>query len=138
MGTSLTRKHTPLGPYRMPMSRVLGGSQGGGRFVMSKAPLYANCSRCICDHLHPDCGTHETVTARFRPWLEPLLARKPPKPFQLFPFGQPYMSPQHAVEKLLQVLSLCRARTEPTLPTMIRRPYGRQYRMAIGVILSIR
>ena len=26
MGTSLTRKRTPLGPYRRPMPRVLGGS----------------------------------------------------------------------------------------------------------------
>jgi len=25
-GTSLTRKRTPLGPYRRPMPRVLGGS----------------------------------------------------------------------------------------------------------------
>ena len=25
MGTSLIRKHTPLGPYRRPMPRVLGG-----------------------------------------------------------------------------------------------------------------
>jgi len=29
-GTSLIRKRTPLGPYRRPMPRVLGGCQGGG------------------------------------------------------------------------------------------------------------
>jgi len=29
----------PLGPYRRPMPRVLGGSQGGGRFLMSEVPL---------------------------------------------------------------------------------------------------
>ena len=39
-GTSLTRKRTPLGPYRRPMPRVLGGSEGVGRFLMSKVPLY--------------------------------------------------------------------------------------------------
>jgi hypothetical protein len=27
-GTSLTRKRAPLGPYRRPMPRVLGGSYG--------------------------------------------------------------------------------------------------------------
>ena len=38
-GTSPIKKLTPLGPYRRPMPRVLGGFQGGGRFVMSEAPL---------------------------------------------------------------------------------------------------
>ena len=32
-GTSLTRKRTPLGPYRRPMHRVLGESWGGPRGV---------------------------------------------------------------------------------------------------------
>ena len=36
--TSPTRKRTPLGPYRIPMRRVLGGSQGGGHFVMGEVP----------------------------------------------------------------------------------------------------
>ena len=36
MGASLTGKRTPLGPYRRPMPRVLGGSWGGGRFLMSE------------------------------------------------------------------------------------------------------
>ena len=39
-GTMLKRKRTPLGPYRRPMPRVLGGSQGVVRFIMSKVPLY--------------------------------------------------------------------------------------------------
>ena len=39
-GTSLSRKHTSLGPYRRPMPRVLGGSWGGGCFLMSVVPLY--------------------------------------------------------------------------------------------------
>ena len=32
-GTSLTRKRSTLGPYRKPMPRVLGGAQGGWRFL---------------------------------------------------------------------------------------------------------
>ena len=38
--TSLTRKCTPLGLYYRPMPRVLGGTSGGGRFLMSEVPLY--------------------------------------------------------------------------------------------------
>ena len=38
-GTSLARKRNPLGPYRRPMPRVLGGSLGGGRFLMGEVPL---------------------------------------------------------------------------------------------------
>ena len=38
-GTSLT-KRIPLGPYRRLMPRVLGGSEGGGRFLVSEVPLY--------------------------------------------------------------------------------------------------
>ena len=38
-GTPLKRKRSPLGPYRRPVPRVLGGSQGGGRFLMSEVPL---------------------------------------------------------------------------------------------------
>jgi len=41
-GTSLTRKRTPLEPYRRPVPRVLEGSQGGGRFLMSEVPLCAS------------------------------------------------------------------------------------------------
>ena len=38
-GTSPTRKHPPLGSYRRPMPRALGGSLGGGRFLMGEVPL---------------------------------------------------------------------------------------------------
>ena len=38
-GTSFTRKRTPLGPYRRPMSRVLGWFQGVGRFLMGEVTL---------------------------------------------------------------------------------------------------
>jgi hypothetical protein len=41
-GTSLRRKRTPLGPYLMPMPRVLGGSRGGERFLIGEKPLYTN------------------------------------------------------------------------------------------------
>ena len=49
-GTSLIRKRTPLGPYRRPMPRVLGWSQGGGRFFMGEVPLQLNQtnSRGVC------------------------------------------------------------------------------------------
>ena len=40
MGTLSIRKRTPLGPYVRPMSRVFGGSYGGGRFLMGVVPLY--------------------------------------------------------------------------------------------------
>jgi hypothetical protein len=37
----LTYKNPPpLGPYRRPMPKVLGGSSEGGSFLMGKAPLY--------------------------------------------------------------------------------------------------
>ena len=39
-GTSLIRNCAPLGPYSRTMPRVLGGSLGGGRFLMSQIPLY--------------------------------------------------------------------------------------------------
>ena len=39
--TSLMRKHHPVGPYSRTMPRVLGGSQGGGRFLMVEVPLYS-------------------------------------------------------------------------------------------------
>ena len=39
-GTSLTRKRTLLvGPYRRSMPRVLGGSKGGGRFLIGEVAL---------------------------------------------------------------------------------------------------
>ena len=40
-GTSLIRERAPLGPYRRPMLKVLGGSKVGGRFLMGEVPLYA-------------------------------------------------------------------------------------------------
>ena len=43
-GTSLTRKRNPLGPYRRPMPRVLGGTWRGGRFLMGEVPLYSIAS----------------------------------------------------------------------------------------------
>jgi len=42
-GTSLIRKRTLLGPYRRPMHRVLGWSQGGGRFLWARYPCSCEC-----------------------------------------------------------------------------------------------
>ena len=39
MGTSLMRKRTPLGSYRRPLHRVVGGSKVGGIFLMDGVPL---------------------------------------------------------------------------------------------------
>ena len=39
----LTYKKTPLGPYRRPMPRVVGGSQGDVRFLMGEVPLHRLC-----------------------------------------------------------------------------------------------
>ena len=36
-------RHTPVGPYRRPMPRVLGGSSGVGRFLIGEVPLYGWC-----------------------------------------------------------------------------------------------
>ena len=44
MGTSLIRELSPLGPYRRPMPRVLGGSEGGARFLMGEVPLHTSLS----------------------------------------------------------------------------------------------
>jgi len=44
-GTSLTRTHNPLGPYRRPMPRVLGGSLGGSCFLMGEVSLYRGYSK---------------------------------------------------------------------------------------------
>ena len=33
------KKHNLLGPYRRPMPWVLGGSYGGGSFLMGEVPL---------------------------------------------------------------------------------------------------
>ena len=41
---SLRRKRSPLGPYRRPLCRVLGGSQGGGRrWALNKSVHTASC-----------------------------------------------------------------------------------------------
>ena len=45
-GISLIRKRPPLGPYTRPMSPMV--VSGGGRFLMSKAPLYRTLKRVRC------------------------------------------------------------------------------------------
>ena len=39
-GTSLIRNSPLLGPYSRPTPRVLEGSKGGGRCLISEVPLY--------------------------------------------------------------------------------------------------
>ena len=39
-GISLTRKRAPLGPYRRPMPRALGRTQGSGRSLIGEVPLH--------------------------------------------------------------------------------------------------
>ena len=46
-GDLTDKKFPPLGLYRRPMPWILGGSQGGGRFLMGEVPLYAG----ICPHV---------------------------------------------------------------------------------------
>ena len=41
-GTSLVRNRTPLGPYRRPMPRVLGGPGGVGAFLWARYPCMGN------------------------------------------------------------------------------------------------
>ena len=55
-GTSLMSKRTPLGPYRRPMPRVLGGSYGGGRFLVAEVPLHMlKSTHC---HMRRGADTH--------------------------------------------------------------------------------
>ena len=39
------KKPRPLGPYSRTMPTVLGGSYGGGRFLMGEVPLYRQITR---------------------------------------------------------------------------------------------
>ena len=39
LGTSPMEKRLPLGRHRRPMPSVLGGSWGGGRFLVGEVPL---------------------------------------------------------------------------------------------------
>ena len=55
-GASLIRDRTPLGPYRRPVPRVLGGSYWGGRFLMSEVPLYISRSYLAVDQPSPPPG----------------------------------------------------------------------------------
>jgi len=69
-GTSLIRKRTPLGPY----SRVLWGSQVGGRFLMGEVPLYQghwtytlNPEHMVSRGQHGSCHSKAAVTNKATP-----------------------------------------------------------------------
>ena len=59
-GTSLTRKRSPLGPYRRPMPRVLWGSYGGWAFSYGRGPRVGRAlwlwDRPSYTGLHPKSG----------------------------------------------------------------------------------
>ena len=66
-GTSLTRKRTPLGPCRRPMSRVRGGVPGGYAISNERGSLVSFCAwfggnyswtvdRACTPHSDPLCG----------------------------------------------------------------------------------
>jgi len=42
--TSLVRKRKPLGPCSRPVPRVMGGSWGGGRLLISEVPMYIDAA----------------------------------------------------------------------------------------------
>ena len=74
-GTSLTRKRTPLGPYREPMPRVLGGSLGGWSFLTGEVPLHRL-------NIHLRFNEFEDEPNFTRTELEANLAHKKKKPVQ--------------------------------------------------------
>ena len=50
----LTNKKTlPPGPYSRPISWVLRGSQGGGRFLLGEVPLYPLKEKCLLESMPP-------------------------------------------------------------------------------------
>ena len=67
-GTSLIRNRPTLGPYRRPMLRVQGGSQGGGCFLMGEVPLYALCYSPLRESRCGRCTEERSSLAAFRGW----------------------------------------------------------------------
>ena len=47
----LQENASPIGPHSRPMPRVLGGSYGGGRFIMGEVPLYPIAVERIAPYL---------------------------------------------------------------------------------------
>ena len=75
-GTSPTRKIIPLGPYRRPMPRVLGGSGGG--FLWARYPCTANVG-CQLENRQP-------TRLRQRRTLRPTLTEGTNRPISDFRF----------------------------------------------------
>ena len=63
-GTSLVRKRNPLGPYRGPLPRVLGGSWKGGRFLMGEVPLHPKLEASLQRRCVRNARQHQTVTKK--------------------------------------------------------------------------
>ena len=61
------KERTPLGPYRQPMNRVLGGSEGGGHFLMGEVPLHLpSVNVCVCATEREERGGREEERERER------------------------------------------------------------------------
>jgi len=68
-GTSLMRKCTPLGPYRRPMPRVIGG---GGGVLLGEAPMQI-----------PQVVNGPNIGGRIAlPWIQGYLAHKKTPPLR--------------------------------------------------------
>ena len=74
-GTTLIRERLTLGPYRRPMLRVVGGSQGVGRFLVGEEPLYSLQRNFSLAPRPPACAHRDTSFIRKRhnprtlPWV---------------------------------------------------------------------
>ena len=75
-GTSLIKKRTPLEPCRRPVPRVLRGSLGSERFLVSEASLYSHCF--VGDSIDESVMGH-TMTAAWRATRGPRRVRPAPK-----------------------------------------------------------
>ena len=74
--SSLTRKRTPLGTYRRPMTRVLGRYSWGGRVLVSEVPLYHMYMQLCCTTM--GCKSFLTVQGRGLPPALHFTTQHPP------------------------------------------------------------
>ena len=100
--TSLTRKRSPLGPYRRPMPRVLWESQGGVRFLMSEAPRKTLYSSIDFLSREQAWGGWMAEADRGKPQPQPPAQTSNPKPQTKNPKPQnPNSRPQTPIPKPL-------------------------------------
>ena len=70
-GTPLIRKLTAPGPYRRPIPRVSGRSQGGGCFLMGEVPLCALCYPPLRESQCGRCTEERSILPAFVPITDP-------------------------------------------------------------------